>query len=199
MTVRELRTDEIAAAAALLGRGMRDNPLHRHVFGADPAHREIALRRLFTTLLAQYRLKGAVLGAFSAGTLAGVCAMVEPGRCQPTLGEKLALLRAVVAGRSLATVVAALRWTAAWARHDPTAPHWHLGPVGVEREQQGQGIGTALLQGFGERMDARRTIAYLETDKQANVRFYERFGFRVAAEAPVVGVPNWFMIRRAEW
>lgn len=198
VTVREMRIDEIGAAAAVLGRGMRDNPLHQRVFGIDPAHREIALRRLFGTLLAQYQPKGVVLAAFSEGTLVGVCAMVQPGRCQPTPGEKLALLRALVAGRSLAAVVAALRWTSAWARHDPSAPHWHLGPVGVERERQGQGIGTALLQAFTERMDASRALAYLETDKQANVPFYERFGFKVAAESAVLGVPNWFMMRMAE-
>jgi hypothetical protein len=41
---------------------------------------------------------------------------------------------------------------------------------------------------------ARRT-PYLETDKTENVRFYERFGFEVIGEEPVIGVPNWFMRR----
>jgi GNAT superfamily N-acetyltransferase len=83
------------------------------------------------------------------------------------------------------------------ARHDPPAAHWHLGPVGVERDCQGQGIGTALLTAFGERMDSARALAYLETDKPVNLPFYERFGFKLTAEAVVVGVPNWFMIRPA--
>jgi hypothetical protein len=46
-------------------------------------------------------------------------------------------------------------------------------------------------------MDASRAAAYLETDKQVNVPFYERFGFRVRAEATILGTPNWFMIRPA--
>jgi hypothetical protein len=44
-------------------------------------------------------------------------------------------------------------------------------------------------------MDAYGAVAYLETDRQANVHFYEKFGFVVVAEANVLGVPNWFMSR----
>jgi ribosomal protein S18 acetylase RimI-like enzyme len=46
-------------------------------------------------------------------------------------------------------------------------------------------------------MEAARDDAYLETDKPENVRFYERFGFEVVGEEEVLGVPNWFMLRRA--
>jgi len=51
---------------------------------------------------------------------------------------------------------------------------------------------------FCARMDAAGEAAYLETDKPANVRFYERFGFEVVGEQRVLGVPNWFMLRRSE-
>jgi hypothetical protein len=44
-------------------------------------------------------------------------------------------------------------------------------------------------------MDAYGAVAYLETDRHANVRFYQKFGFTVVAEADVMGVPNWFMSR----
>ena len=36
---------------------------------------------------------------------------------------------------------------------------------------------------------------YLETDRQENVRFYERFGFVTTKEVTVLGVTN-FMMRR---
>jgi len=51
---------------------------------------------------------------------------------------------------------------------------------------------------FSARMDAAGEDAYLETDKPINVRFYERFGFEVVGEQEVLGVPNWFMVRRAD-
>jgi hypothetical protein len=44
-------------------------------------------------------------------------------------------------------------------------------------------------------MDSRKAVSYLETDKSANVRFYEKFRFKVLAQAEVLGLPNWFMSR----
>jgi ribosomal protein S18 acetylase RimI-like enzyme len=193
--IRDLEAGETDAAAAVLGRGMRDNPLHVQTFGADAEQRERALTRVFQGVLRQYVPKGAVLGAFSSGALVGVCAMVEPGRCQPSGGERLRLLPEAIAGAGLGGTVRLLKWVGTWARHDPQEPHWHLGPVGVERHLQGQGIGTALLGVFCQRMDALGAMAYLETDKRENVAFYERFGFQVKAQEPVLEVPNWFMVR----
>lgn len=193
--IRELHLGETDAAAAVLGRGMRDNPLHVRAFGVDSDPRERTLTRIFQGVLRQYVSKGVILGAFDAGAMVGVCAMVEPGRCQPSGGERLRLLPEAIAGAGLGGTVRLLRWVGAWARHDPGEPHWHLGPVGIERHLQEQGIGTALLRVFCQRMDALQAMAYLETDKRENVAFYERFGFQVQAEEPVLETPNWFMAR----
>lgn len=195
--IGDLTPRETDAAAAVLGRGMRDNPLHVQAFGADPHSRERALIRIFQGVLRQYVSKGAILGAFSSDTLVGVCAMVEPRRCQPSGGERLRLLPEAIAGAGIGGTVRLLKWAGAWARHDPREPHWHLGPVGVERHLQGQGIGTALLRVFCQRIDALGAMAYLETDKKENVAFYGRFGFQVKAEEPVLETSNWFMVRPA--
>ncbi len=195
LEILELTRSEADNAAAVLGRGMRDNPLHVRAFGANPDRREAALTRMFEALLRQYISKGEILGAFSSGTLIGVCGMVEPERCQLTTTEKLRLLPAIVAGSGLGGTVRVLSWTVAWSGQDPKEAHWHLGPVAIERHLQGKGVGTELLREFCSRMDASRSMAYLETDKRENVPFYERFGFQVAAEQQVLGVPNWFMTR----
>jgi len=65
-------------------------------------------------------------------------------------------------------------WQNEWARHDPLEQHWHLGPVGVLPSHQGKGIGTKLLSRFCQEVDACLSPAYLETDTDKNVRFYER-------------------------
>ncbi len=175
---------------------MRDNPLHVRVFGANLDRREAAMTRMFKVLLRQYISKGEILGAFSSGTLIGVCGLVQPGHCQPTTTEKLLILPAILAGSGFGGTVRALSWTAAWSGQDPKEPHWHLGPVAIERQLQGKGVGSELLREFCSRMDARNSMAYLETDKRKNVPFYERFSFQVTAEQQVLGVPNWFMVRR---
>src|SRR6202022_3558424 len=74
---------------------------------------------------------------------------------------------------------------------------WHLGPVAVDSHLQGRGVGGIMLAAFSARMDDCRTLAYLETDRSENVRFYQKFGFKVVAEAEVLGERNWFMSRPA--
>ena len=193
--IRELGFDRLPQASAVLGRGMRDNPLHIQTFGTDPERRRAGLERMFLPVLRLYHGKGAILGSFDGESLVGVCAMVQPGRCQPGLLEKLRIIPAVLRGNPLGATGSILRWTAAWARHDPREPHWHLGPVAVDQGLQGRGIGSTLMRSFCQRMDATRSVAYLETDKAENVRFYQRFGFAVTAQEDVLGMPNWFMLR----
>jgi predicted N-acetyltransferase YhbS len=86
-------------------------------------------------------------------------------------------------------------WQNEWARHDPLDQHWHLGPVGVLPSQQGKGIGTKLLSRFCQEVDACLSPAYLETDTDKNVRFYERFGFEVVKETEIFDVKNRYMWR----
>jgi hypothetical protein len=195
--VRPLVQAETAAAAAVLGRGMRDNPIHERAFGPDPGRREAALTRLFGAVLSGHVEKGSILGAFSSGTLVGVCSMAPPGGCQLSGMDKLRMIPTLVGAGGLGSALRALRWAGAWAGHDPKAPHWHLGPVGVERALQGKGVGGALLRVFCARMDKDRAMAYLETDKPENVAIYEHFGFRTVAQDQVLGIPNWFMVRNA--
>jgi ribosomal protein S18 acetylase RimI-like enzyme len=193
--LRDLTPAEAAAAALVLGRGMRDNPLHVAAFGPDPERREAALARMFLPLLERQMGIGAVLGAFSSGQIVGVCGMVPPGRCGLAWTEKLTLLPVILQGGGLSGAWNVFRWAADWSRSDSPSHHFHLGPVGVERDLQGQGIGSALLVEFCRRVDAARASAYLETDKGENVPFYHRHGFRVVDEHPVLRRKNWFMVR----
>jgi ribosomal protein S18 acetylase RimI-like enzyme len=193
--IQEISVAGLPAAGALLGRAMRDNPLHLRAVGPDPDRRAAVFGNIFGVMLTSLHPKGAILGASVDGRLVGICSYVRPGCCQPTAREKARLLGAVVRHASLGTTIQALRWLGSWARRDPPEPHWHLEPVGVEREWQGRGIGQALLREFCARVDAERGVAYLETDKEVNVQFYEKFGFRTVARAEVIGVPNWFMLR----
>lgn len=193
--IRELDANQLGEAARVVGRGMRDNPLHYRAFGDDDDRREAILIRLFLPVLRLYLTKGAVLGAFDEGRLVGVCGMVRPGRCQPTTGEKLRLISSLLRSAPLPSLRAVLTWTGAWRRRDPGRSHWHLGPVAVDRELQGRGIGRAMITEFCRRVDALGAVAYLETDKASNVAFYEHYHFETKQQAPVLGIPNWFMIR----
>lgn len=175
---------------------MRDNPLHVRVFGDDPAAREESLTRLFGGALRRIGGRGVVEGAFIDGRLVGVCGRIEPGKCRLTVLERMRFLPSLLEGNPLPVVKRITEWVSAWTKRDPDPPHWHLGPVAVVRGEQGKGVGRALLKSFCDRMDRERASAYLETDREPNVRFYERAGFAVEAREDVVGVPCWFMSRR---
>src|SRR3546814_13812095 len=79
----------IASAARLLAASMRDNPLHRQVFGAEEARLEPLLANAFARLLRGQMEAGCVLGAYEDDVLLGVAAMVPPDHCNTTLLEKL--------------------------------------------------------------------------------------------------------------
>ena len=54
--------------------------------------------------------------------------------------------------------------------------------LGVEPELQGQGLGGKLLQRLNERADRDRVIGYLETDRESNLRIYQRYGFQILTD-----------------
>lgn len=196
LKLRLLRSQELEGAAQLVGRGMRDNPSNMRVFHVPNGEdRSSAMGRFFVPVLKGLYQRGLVLGASLSNRLVGVCAMARPGFCQPDTIEKTKVFPAAVIGNPIATPLRILSWVDEWARRDPSELHWHLGPVAVEPFLQGQGIGTAMLYAFCELVDCTEAYAYLETDKDENVRLYQRFGFTVVESAEVMGVPNWFMWR----
>ena len=197
IAIRELKRHDLPSAVGVIARGMRENPLHIAALGADAELRGARLIRMFTVALPLIHSKGVLLGAFEGDTLVGIAGMVAPGRCQPTLTEKLTTMprfMPAVGGGALTRVG---RWMAAWAEHDLKQPHWHLGPVTVDTHMQGRGIGSALMNEYCARLDRLHVAGYLETDKLVNVAFYARFGFETIDSAPVLNVPNWFMKRSA--
>ncbi len=199
IAVQLLTPEWIEPAARLLAASMRDNPLHRRIFGSDETRMEPLLATAFARLLQKQMRAGLVLGAFAPEqTLVGMAAMVPSSHCQPTLQDRLGMLAILARGRMLRHLLKIQRWLRIWARQDPDGDHWHLGPAAVKRELQGQGIGTALMTAVCDQLDRLQAEGYLETDKPENVRLYRRGGFEVVAELPVSGVTNWFMLRRPQ-
>jgi ribosomal protein S18 acetylase RimI-like enzyme len=88
-------------------------------------------------------------------------------------------------------------WLATWSKHDPKDLHCHLGPIGIDPGAQGRGVGQRLMGLYCEDLDRTTTCGYLETDRPENVAFYQRFGFEVTREMPVLGTPNFLMRRPA--
>ena len=199
MEIGALGAAEMDEAVGVKVRGMRDNPVIVAAFGQDPVTRHRRLLRLFGAMAAAEmpgRDRDMLAARGPDGLILAVCGVMPPGRCQPGLGRQLRLLPALLAlgprgaGRTMS-------WFGAWSKHDPDERHWHLGPVAVDANLQGMGVGSMLMRVFCEKMDEAAEDAYLETDKEINVRSYEKFGFEMTGEDEVLGVHNWYMFRRA--
>lgn len=77
-------------------------------------------------------------------------------------------------------------------------PHYYLFMLGVCPAAQGKGVGARLLADMLRIVDLKGMPAYLETQNERNVGFYQKFGFEVAAEEPfqkLIGLRNWGMLR----
>lgn len=191
--VRDLRPEEAAEAAGVLARGMRDNPLHVAAYGTDPDRREHVHGKVCTFVLTSMSAQQPIV-AVEGETIVGVAGATPPGRCQPSGGERVRMLP-TLATLGPRTSWRILSWIGEWSKHDPPESHVHLGPVGVDRHLQGRGIGSLLMTEHARRLDEANQVGYLETDKDVNVSFYERFGYEVVEEGDVIGVPNWYMRR----
>jgi GNAT superfamily N-acetyltransferase len=193
--VRDVRASE-TPAVALLARGMRDNPLNVAVYGSDPARRQRSVERTFSTL---FRVSDAQqpICALDGGTLVAVTGVAPAGSCQPSMLQRLRSLPSMIAigpwpGRASSQGACCL------GRARPRSAALPPRSLAVDPHLQGRGIGSQIMNEYWRRLDVSGEAGYLETDKQENVPFYERDGYAVIDRADVIGVPNWFMIRRPQ-
>jgi len=164
-----LEKSDISESSRVLSEAMLDVPLHIAVFQGHGEEERKIIENMFFGLLSD--LPGITFLARINRQIVGVM------RMKSCSGSKVTNEHAQTGD------VTNLDWRKSywhneWARHDPLDQHWHLGPVGVLSSHQGKGIGTKLLSRFCQEVDACLSPAYLETDTDKNVRFYERFGFK---------------------
>jgi ribosomal protein S18 acetylase RimI-like enzyme len=77
-------------------------------------------------------------------------------------------------------------------------PYIHLLIMGVSHEFQGKGFGGKLLRAVIEKAETERKPIYLETQKEENINFYEKYGFSVKKKIILpepLNLPMWLMVR----
>ncbi len=194
ISIGTLQESELPEAVAVSTRAYSTNPLGVAVYREHPdkeRYQEDSYRQLYE------HMPGQVFIAKKDEHVVGVMRMVEWPHCQTSMSltQTLRILLRAVLTRNRGLVIRRLTVMRVWSKHHPREPHWHLGPIAVVPEMQGRGIGSQLLEHFCRHVDQAGQAAYLETDRPENVPLYERFGFSVTEEAPVLGVRNWFMWR----
>jgi ribosomal protein S18 acetylase RimI-like enzyme len=183
---------QIVQAAGVTARSMRDSP-NSVAVSDDPFVRLEMLYSTFGGMLGDARVAGVRRG----GCVLGVAAALPPGHCiDSMLPEAVRTLEAPPAEGTDAERF--LYSGSVMAVHDLAESHWHVGPVGVEPGFQGMGLGRAAMRLLCDEFDEHHRLAWLETDKPENVRFYIGLGFEVVEEVPMLTSRFWFMRRHAQ-
>jgi ribosomal protein S18 acetylase RimI-like enzyme len=181
-----MEKNDIQESARVLSVAMLNNPLHVAVFQGKGEKERIEIDKMFCELFIE--LPGIVFLAKEKQNIIGVMRMKSWEGRKVADTPKNAKDENDIGWRKSV-------WHTEWGRHDPLEQHWHLGPIGVLPTHQRSGIGSILMERFCKEVDACLAKAYLETDLDKNVLFYEKFGFKVVSESKIFDVKNRYMLR----
>jgi hypothetical protein len=62
-------------------------------------------------------------------------------------GLRLGLLPLMLRDLGFRSTLRVISWLSAWSKHDSDDRHWHFGPIGVDPDVQGTGVGADQQQG----------------------------------------------------
>ena len=194
--VRDVTVSDADPLSAVLGRAFADDPVWQWMF---PRHPE-RMAAMFAMLLHHARLpNGASELAEQNGRVLAGALWDPPGRWKIPVTAQIRQLPGLlrVLGTRTFTV---LRGLGEIERAHPIEPHWYLAVLGTDPPAQGRGLGSALLRSRLTRCDDQRFPAYLESSKESNIAYYERFDFRVTREIrlPGGGPRVWAMWRNPQ-
>jgi ribosomal protein S18 acetylase RimI-like enzyme len=181
-----MEINDIQESARVLSVAMLNNPLHVAVFQGEGEKERIEIEKMFCELFIE--LPGIVFLAKEKQNIIGVMRMKSCEGRKAAVAAKDAKDENYIGWRKSI-------WHTEWGRNDLLEQHWHLGPIGVLPVHQGSGIGSILMERFCKEVDACLAKAYLETDLDKNVRFYEKFGFKVVSESEIFDVKTPYMLR----
>jgi GNAT superfamily N-acetyltransferase len=197
--IARMRRDEQGAAVATLARAFHDDPLFNFLV-PDLASQGRANLTFMQSLVADARGFDEIWVARAGSKVAGAAVWLPPGAYpRGARREALGILRDLPSVPRLGSrllVSVRLQNEIQRAHHRVKEPHWYLSLLGADPAFQRSGAGTALLAPVLERCDAEGIPIYLETQKEANVPWYHRFGFALVEELKVSGSPSLWAMRR---
>jgi ribosomal protein S18 acetylase RimI-like enzyme len=180
---RTLSHRENVEAGELAARAFNDGPFFKFLFPDD--HQRVRSLEIIHRTVFAHPGRGAVLRTArdAQDRIVGLALWEPTGRyplsALSQLSQMPGSLRAFYRRRGALKIGVA--YSRATAPLHPKAPHWYLWVLMTEPALQGHGVGTALMNEGLSRVDAEGVGAYLETNNEANVSFYQRFGFSLRA------------------
>ena len=205
MTLTALSLDHVVEVVSVLSDAFQDYPVMRYVLGPDVpaggAPYKVRLHRLVQLFVSAraYRDEPMMGLRDDSGALVAAAVMSFPRSSNPRLAF-IALREAIWAELGADarfrydTYMQAANFVAAHP------PHHHLNMIGVRRAQQHRGLARTLLEAVhaAASADAPSAGVSLTTERAENLKFYERFGYKLVAHARVdPELETWGLFRDA--
>ena len=185
-------------SAAIIARAFENEPTVCAILRADPAVRTKRLASVFSIMMHTVEPRGWILQASKDDKPCGAAFMHPPGTYPIPVLSQLQIISKAVMRHGFQGLGRWIQLLNAYEKQHPKQlPHYYLELLGVLPEQQGRGIGSAMLRELVRRADTDEVGCYLETADPRNLPLYERFGFCIQAEENIIGVRVWFMWRSA--
>ena len=176
---RPAQGGDIDPLAAALARAFHDDPAMTWLFGERSDPRLRRLRRYFGSEARRHSRDGGTV--LTADGHPGAAFWEPPDNWRTPWSEVLRAAPMML--QSIGPrIPRALKGLSMMERAHPREPHWYLSVLGTDPPQQGRGVGAALLEPILDRCDNEGLGAYLESSKEANIPFYQRFGFTVTGQ-----------------
>jgi ribosomal protein S18 acetylase RimI-like enzyme len=197
ISVRPATASDVPELARVLGAAFADDPIIGWLIPAERTRARRAAHMFAAMVRHQFLPAGGVDAAFDeTGRMLGAAVWAPPGAGQTSALPQLRMLPGIVRafrGRTRAGGEMAERM----AEHHPTEPHWYLAFIGTHPDARGRGFGHALLAPRLAHCDRTACPSYLESSKEQNIAYYERFGYDLTGELDLTdgGPPMWPMWR----
>lgn len=209
--VRRASAADVPELARMLARAFLDDPVASWAW--KPDHLRLHALERFQAARIRQLIDGQEI--WTTDDLSSAALWAPPGRWKMTLRETAELVPCFLRPSLFARMpLVALGWEKLERAHPRKPPHLYLAVLGTDPEAQGRGLGSAVLGGVLAQCDRDGAgalpesseedqhnryagmPAYLESSKESNVPFYERFGFRVIGEHRLIRGPKmWEMWR----
>lgn len=199
LILSKLVNDDMEFCVDLIARAFKNDPLFTHALSSDLE------KRSFSRFLLE---KSLILGEYSIvikdyTTTLGVASYEkDSGSVLKGLINMLRLdflreiitLKSTLSPESFAFFNRYMRFTTSVR---PKVPHYYLVFIGIAPEAQGRGLGRAIIEEIHARVDADETSAGigLDTENEANVTYYEKFGYKLIDQRIIDSVTVYAMFR----
>lgn len=189
--IRRAEQADARSIAKRLARAFADDPAFAWLI-PDDAKRARLLPGLFKAMVSSAIRHGRVLR--TPGNDA-VTVWRLPGAIEPSGMDKLRALPSLLPFAMAAGPRAKLL-SETLHRHYPKSKFRYLQIAGCDPQYQGKGLGSAVVREGLDRAASARVPVYLETATEANIGYYERFGFAMVGEfdIPEGGPRFWQML-----